>query len=76
LAVDTQVVQDWKVGEADINKAFTSVQKGGSAGQCFSVHDSEGFEPGDTKTYDSVHEFILKRHDEKCPDEDRLDAVW
>jgi hypothetical protein len=62
------------VGEADINKAFTSIQKGGH--QPFSVHDSEGFEPGDTKTYDNVHQFIQKRHGAGCPLEDRLDAVW
>jgi len=64
-------VEEWKVGEADIDKEFTSPEN-----PFFVLHDSKGFEPGDTMTFDIVSSFIKRRRDESLPLKDRLHAVW
>ena len=64
-------VAKWKVGEADIDKEFTSPQN-----QFFVLHDSKGFEPGNTETFDNVRRFIEQRRDERLHLKDRLHAVW
>jgi len=42
------------VGAANIEEKSTS-----SENHFFLLHDSKGFEPGDTQTYDIVREFIF-----------------
>jgi hypothetical protein len=59
------------VGEADIERELTSAEN-----QFFVLHDSKGFEPGNTKTFDIVRDFIVKRRDKDLPLKDRLHAVW
>jgi len=72
FSVKEAVVSDWKPGHADIEQEFTC-----SAGnQAFLLHDSEGFEPGDTKTFDIVSRFVLQRRNSSVSHKDRLHAVW
>jgi hypothetical protein len=65
-----QLVSHIKPGEADIDKEFSSEQN-----KFFFLHDSKGFEPGDTTTFDIVTKFILERC-EKEELKDRLHAIW
>ena len=64
-------VEKWEVGGADIEQEHTSAEN-----QFFVLHDSKGFESGDTETFDSMRRFIEQRRDEKLPLKDRLHAVW
>jgi hypothetical protein len=59
------------VGEADINTEFTS-----SENKYLLMHDSKGFEPGDTTTFDIVSKFIKERRREGLSLEKQLHAVW
>jgi len=59
------------VGDANIKKAFTSDEN-----KSFLVHDSQGFEPGDTTTYNIMRDFIKERCHDGCHHKDRLHAVW
>ena len=65
-----QLVSHVKPGEADINEEFSSEQN-----KFFFLHDSKGFEPGDTATFDIVTKFISERC-EKEELKDRLHAIW
>jgi len=67
----TKDVADWKVGEADIEREYTSTEN-----QFFVLHDSKGFEPGDNKTFDTVRKFVQQRADKRRSLDDRLHAVW
>ena len=58
------------MGEANIETEFTS-----SENEFLILHDSKGFEPGDTETYDVVSKFIKQRRNERLL-KDRLHAVW
>ncbi|KAI6042249.1 hypothetical protein EDC04DRAFT_3109017 [Pisolithus marmoratus] len=63
------VAQD-RPGEADIEHEFTSPQN-----DRLILHDSQGFEPGDSGNYETVKSFIEKR--KKMPAiKDQLHAVW
>jgi hypothetical protein len=66
----TQIVEDWKVGKANIEKEFAS-----NTNDFCVMHDSEGFEPGDNKTYEVVKQFIEQRRGSREPQR-KLDAVW
>jgi len=67
----TKAVSHEQTGEANINDEFTSPEN-----EFFVLHDSKGFEPGDTKTFDTVREFIEERSNESVLPEKRLHAVW
>jgi len=67
----TKPVSHEQVGEANIENEFTSPEN-----EFFVLHDSKGFEPGDTKTFDTARRFIEKRRDESLPLGERLHAVW
>ena len=56
-------------GKADIQEGLES-----PVNQRFTLHDSLGFEPGDTDNYGTVKEFIQSRQTGQL--KDRLHAVW
>ena len=70
LPVD-QSVAHWKVGSADIDRELTSPEN-----QFFVLHDSMGFEAGDTQNFEVVSKFVRDRRDKSLPLKDRLHAVW
>ena len=57
-------------GTAEIDKEFTSPEN-----DYFILHDSKGFESGDTDTYNDVERFIRERSNSKHL-KDQLHAVW
>jgi len=59
------------VGEANIETEFTS-----SENPFLVLHDSKGFEPGDTTTFDIVSNFIRERRKEGLSLKDQLHAIW
>jgi hypothetical protein len=59
------------VGEANITTEFTSNENA-----FLVLHDSKGFEPGDTETFDIVSNFIRERREESLSLKDQLHAVW
>jgi len=59
------------VGEANIKTEFTSDNNA-----FLVLHDSKGFEPGDTTTFDIVSGFIKERRKEGISLKDQLHAVW
>lgn len=64
-------VSDLKPGTADTNREFVSEEN-----KYFTLHDSQGFEPGETDNFDIVSQFVLQRSKEDLPLKDRLHAVW
>ncbi|KAF7354304.1 hypothetical protein MVEN_01118800 [Mycena venus] len=69
--VDDAKVSHNKPGEADIYQEITSEQNAR-----FVLHDSKGFEPARTETFNIVREFILEKSDSSRDLEDRLHAAW
>ncbi|KAI6008050.1 hypothetical protein EDC04DRAFT_3146515 [Pisolithus marmoratus] len=70
FGVESANVATDRPGEADIEKEFTSPQN-----DRLILHDSKGFEPGDSGNYETVESFIEKR--KRMPDiKDQLHAVW
>jgi predicted GTPase len=67
----TKTVEDFDVGEAEIDEEFFSPDN-----PYFVSHDSRGFELGSTNTLNIVRNFILRRSNEGLPLKDRLHAVW
>jgi len=67
----TKAVSYEQPGVANIDHEFTS-----SENEFFVLHDSKGFDPGDTKTFDTVSRFIERRSHESLPLGERLHAVW
>jgi len=59
------------VGEANINAEYTSDENA-----FLVLHDSKGFEPGDTTTFDIVSDFIKERRKGGLSLKDQLHAVW
>ena len=59
------------MGEADIENEFTSTEN-----QFFVLHDSKGFEAGDTENFEVVSKFVRQRRNKSLPLKDRLHAVW
>jgi hypothetical protein len=59
------------VEEANINAGYTSDENA-----FLVLHDSKGFEPGDTTTFDIVSNFIKERRKEGLALKDRLHAIW
>ncbi|KIJ61888.1 hypothetical protein HYDPIDRAFT_115381 [Hydnomerulius pinastri MD-312] len=61
---------DYGAGQATIGREFESNQNGR-----FVLHDSQGFEPGETKNWETVKTFIQER--DKQPElKDKLHAIW
>ena len=65
-----QLVSHIKAGEPDVDEKFSPEQK-----KFFVLHDSKGFEPGNTTALDIVTMFISKRCKKKEL-KDRLHAIW
>ncbi|KIJ61905.1 hypothetical protein HYDPIDRAFT_67984, partial [Hydnomerulius pinastri MD-312] len=62
-------ISGYGAGKATIEKEFKSDQNGR-----FVLHDSQGFEPGETKNWDTVKTFIQER--DKQPElKDKLHAI-
>ncbi|KAI6008058.1 hypothetical protein EDC04DRAFT_3073276 [Pisolithus marmoratus] len=70
FGVESASVAKDRPGEADIEKEFMSSQN-----DRLILHDSKGFEPGDSGNYETVTSFIKKRK-EKTDIKDKLHAVW
>jgi hypothetical protein len=64
-------VEQWTPGHAEIDKEFMSPEN-----KYFTLHDSEGFEAGNTRTFNAVDRFIRQRCDPNLPLKDRLHAIW
>ncbi|KAF8130885.1 hypothetical protein K438DRAFT_1740001 [Mycena galopus ATCC 62051] len=69
--VNDAKVSRFEPGEADIYSEITS-----ETNTRFVLHDSKGFEPSKTDTFDVVREFILKKTDSNLGLKDRLHAAW
>jgi hypothetical protein len=67
----TKTAQDWTPGKVDIEKEFTS-----EGNKLFALHDSEGFEPGNENSFNTVNTFIRQRRDETRPLKEQLHVVW
>jgi hypothetical protein len=67
----TKAVSQYEVGKADIGTELTSDEN-----KFLVVHESEGFKPGNTKTFDVVSNFLKDRRDQDLPIKDQLHAVW
>ncbi|KAI9459554.1 hypothetical protein HD554DRAFT_2081784 [Boletus coccyginus] len=63
-------VSEYKLGEASINQEFVSDEN-----QYFVLHDSKGFEPGDSANFDLATRFLRERHRKKFL-KDRLHVIW
>ncbi|KAJ3517597.1 hypothetical protein NLJ89_g414 [Agrocybe chaxingu] len=59
------------VGKANIAHEYTS-----DSNPRFILHDSQGFEPGSEKTWDTVKKFIRDKCEEGLEAKDRLHAIW
>jgi len=59
------------VGEANIETEFASNEI-----PFLVLHDSIGFEPGDTTTFDIVSNFIRERRKEGLSLKDQLHVMW
>jgi hypothetical protein len=59
------------VEKAEIEKEFTSDEN-----EFLALHDSEGFEPFDTETFDIASTFIKDRRNPSLPLKDQLHAIW
>ncbi|KAG2085647.1 uncharacterized protein F5147DRAFT_588878 [Suillus discolor] len=64
-----QHVAEHERGEADINKEFTAPEN-----ERFVVHDSQGFEAGDSENFAIAKDFIKRRRN--MPLQDKIHAVW
>jgi hypothetical protein len=58
-------------GHAEIDNEFMS-----SENNYFILHDSKGFEAGNTQTFNDVDRFIRQRCDSNLPLKDQLHAMW
>ncbi|KAJ7085906.1 hypothetical protein C8R44DRAFT_651023 [Mycena epipterygia] len=70
FGVDKANVSHQGHGISDINTEITSPQN-----SLFVVHDSQGFEPGETTNFERVKDFLQSRG-EIVPLKDRVHAVW
>ncbi|KAG8749004.1 hypothetical protein FRC14_001769 [Serendipita sp. 396] len=70
FGVDDALVSHSAPGQAEIEKEIVSI-----VNPRFVLHDSRGFEPGETSNFDAVCNFILSRN--LKPDlKDKLHAIW
>jgi hypothetical protein len=67
----TKAVSQYEVGKADIGTELTSDEN-----QFIVVHESEGYKPGDTETFDIVSKFLRDQRHPYLPFKDQLHAVW
>ncbi|KAJ7714611.1 hypothetical protein B0H16DRAFT_1618166 [Mycena metata] len=64
-------VSHQKPGQCDIEEEIISLQN-----SCLVLHDSMGFEHGNTDTFNDVKNFIVDRSNENRPMKERLHVVW
>ncbi|KAG2053118.1 hypothetical protein BDR06DRAFT_1009001 [Suillus hirtellus] len=62
-------IAEYDSGEADINQEFTAPEN-----ERFVVHDSRGFEAGDSENFAIAKDFIKRRRN--MPLQDKIHAVW
>ncbi|KAG8777722.1 hypothetical protein FRC15_011152 [Serendipita sp. 397] len=70
FGVDDALVSDSAPGQAEIEKEIASI-----VNPRFVLHDSRGFEPGETSNFDAVCNFIRSRNGKPAL-KDRLHAIW
>jgi hypothetical protein len=58
-------------GECDINEEITSTQN-----VRFVLHDSMGFEPGQTKNFETAKRFLKSRTGDRIALKDRVHIIW
>ncbi|KAF8521772.1 hypothetical protein BU17DRAFT_87676 [Hysterangium stoloniferum] len=58
-------------GTADIHTGFRH-----SSNNRFILHDSEGFEPGESEKLEKVKRFITERTRSEAPDNEKLHVIW
>ncbi|KDQ53308.1 hypothetical protein JAAARDRAFT_210003 [Jaapia argillacea MUCL 33604] len=68
--IDAASVQDFKAGEATIDKEMSSKEN-----PRFVLHDSQGYQPGEAGNLGTLERFVLERKD-KPNKKDRLHAIW
>ncbi|KAJ7714641.1 hypothetical protein B0H16DRAFT_1340484, partial [Mycena metata] len=66
-----QSVSHQKPGQCDIEEEIISLQN-----SCLALHDSMGFEPGNTNTFNDVKNFLVDRSNKDRPMKERLHVVW
>ncbi|KAJ7214895.1 hypothetical protein GGX14DRAFT_443367 [Mycena pura] len=71
FGVDMASVSHDAPGVCDINTEITSTQN-----SLFVVHDSMGFEPGQTENFEIVKHFLESRSGDKVPVKDRVHVIW
>ncbi|KAJ7226791.1 hypothetical protein GGX14DRAFT_693003 [Mycena pura] len=70
FGVDLATVSSKRRGKSTIEKEITSTHN-----DRFVLHDSMGFEPGNTKTFETAKKFLESRG-EKVPLKERVHAIW
>jgi len=69
--VNDAKVSDYQPGEANIQSEITS-----QTNQLFVLHDSKGFEPANTDTFNIVREFVTSRSNKDLDLKDQLHVAW
>ncbi|KAF8525512.1 hypothetical protein BU17DRAFT_83723 [Hysterangium stoloniferum] len=71
FGVDQAEVSHVRPGGADIYTGFRH-----SSNTRFILHDSEGFEPGESEKFEKVKRFIEERTRSDVPDNEKLHVIW
>ncbi|KAI9445970.1 hypothetical protein H4582DRAFT_2052101 [Lactarius indigo] len=71
FGINDASVAHHKPGESDIQQEFVSPEN-----QYFVLHDSKGFEPGDSSNYETVRTFIEQGSQPHLPLKDRIHGLW
>jgi len=71
FGVTVESISHGERGKCNINDEIISVEN-----PCFVLHDSMGFEPGDTENYDLTVKFLEDRTEKSKPLMDRLHVIW
>ncbi|KAJ6452583.1 hypothetical protein C8R45DRAFT_1040299 [Mycena sanguinolenta] len=71
FGVDTKSVSHQQRGVCDINVEIISEQN-----DRFVLHDSMGFEPGETKNFETVKDFLKSRSGESIELRNRMHVIW
>ncbi|KAJ6460173.1 hypothetical protein C8R45DRAFT_1029632 [Mycena sanguinolenta] len=71
FGVDTKSVSHKERGVCDIKEEITSEQN-----VRFVMHDSIGFEPGETKNFETVKDFLKSRSGESIELRNRVHVIW
>ncbi|KAF7335121.1 G domain-containing protein [Mycena venus] len=71
FGIEKNSVSHQERGMCDINEEITSAQN-----PRFVLHDSMGFEPGQTKNFEAAKEFLRSRTGDSVALKDRVHVVW